>query len=245
MLDVHPAHHAAGSWKEFFIHIATIVLGLLIAISLEQTVEYFHHQHEARHARELLAEEMAANDRIEQGQRYALAMHEDYLFNDLGVLGRLRQHALAADDRIILFHPHGLLDDSAWQAAQQSGATAFFSYDEIHGYSIVYDLQSEFNSTMRDSETALQNAQTMFYSSPADRFDYSKAAPGAVFYGRSGDAAAHAAFEGEGPRAGKLLSLTPAQIDRLEQTVQQGIYQDEKLINRCDWLARDYKQISH
>ena len=31
MLDVHPAHHAASSWKEFFIHIATIVLGLLIA----------------------------------------------------------------------------------------------------------------------------------------------------------------------------------------------------------------------
>ena len=29
MLDVHPAHHAANSWKEFFIHIATIVLGLL------------------------------------------------------------------------------------------------------------------------------------------------------------------------------------------------------------------------
>ena len=27
MLEVHPAHHAASSWKEFFIHIATIVLG--------------------------------------------------------------------------------------------------------------------------------------------------------------------------------------------------------------------------
>jgi hypothetical protein len=27
MLDVHPAHHAASSWKEFFVHIATIVLG--------------------------------------------------------------------------------------------------------------------------------------------------------------------------------------------------------------------------
>jgi hypothetical protein len=39
MLDVHPAHHAASSWKEFLIHIATIVLGLLIAIALEQTVE--------------------------------------------------------------------------------------------------------------------------------------------------------------------------------------------------------------
>jgi hypothetical protein len=44
MLDVHPAHHAASSWKEFFIHIATIVLGLLIAVGLEQIGEYFHHR---------------------------------------------------------------------------------------------------------------------------------------------------------------------------------------------------------
>ena len=26
MLDVHPAHHAANSWRDFFIHIATIVI---------------------------------------------------------------------------------------------------------------------------------------------------------------------------------------------------------------------------
>ena len=46
MLDVHPPHHAASTWRDFFIHIGTIVLGLLIAIGLEQTVEYLHHRHE-------------------------------------------------------------------------------------------------------------------------------------------------------------------------------------------------------
>ena len=46
MLDVHPPHEAAHSWKDFFIHIATIVIGLLIAIGLEQTVEWVHHRHE-------------------------------------------------------------------------------------------------------------------------------------------------------------------------------------------------------
>ena len=39
MLDVHPPHEAAHTWKDFFIHIATIVVGLLIAVSFEQTVE--------------------------------------------------------------------------------------------------------------------------------------------------------------------------------------------------------------
>src|ERR1035441_8871477 len=57
MLDIHPAHHAASTWRDFFIHIATIVLGLMIAVSLEQTVEYFHHRHERRQLEEDLRAE--------------------------------------------------------------------------------------------------------------------------------------------------------------------------------------------
>jgi hypothetical protein len=52
MLDVHPPHHAASTWRDFFIHIATIVIGLCIAVGIEQTVEFFHHHHLVRKARE-------------------------------------------------------------------------------------------------------------------------------------------------------------------------------------------------
>ena len=48
MLDVHPPHQAAHTWKDFLTHMATIVLGLLIAIGLEQSVEWVHHR-EQRH----------------------------------------------------------------------------------------------------------------------------------------------------------------------------------------------------
>ena len=57
MLDVHAPHEPVKTWKGFVLHIATIALGLLIAVGLEQTVEYFHHQHEVREAREALAAE--------------------------------------------------------------------------------------------------------------------------------------------------------------------------------------------
>jgi hypothetical protein len=46
MLDVHPPHQSVHTWRDFFIHIATIVVGLLIAVGLEQTVELFHHRHQ-------------------------------------------------------------------------------------------------------------------------------------------------------------------------------------------------------
>ncbi len=39
MLDVHPPEHTPHTWRDFFLHIATIVIGLLIAIGLEQSVE--------------------------------------------------------------------------------------------------------------------------------------------------------------------------------------------------------------
>ena len=61
MLDVHPPHEAAHTWKDFFIHIATIVIGLLIAIGLEQTVEAIHHRHQAHQLEESLDQEIAKN----------------------------------------------------------------------------------------------------------------------------------------------------------------------------------------
>jgi hypothetical protein len=61
MLDVHPPHHAAGTWRDFLIHIATIVLGLLIAIGLEQTVELLHHRHQRHQLQEDLRNEAEQN----------------------------------------------------------------------------------------------------------------------------------------------------------------------------------------
>jgi hypothetical protein len=41
MLEAHAPQEALHTWKGFFIHIATIVIGLFIAVGLEQTVEFF------------------------------------------------------------------------------------------------------------------------------------------------------------------------------------------------------------
>ena len=63
MLDVHPPHASTHTWRDFLLHIATIVVGLLIAIALEQTVELFHHHHQLQKAREELREELNSNRR--------------------------------------------------------------------------------------------------------------------------------------------------------------------------------------
>jgi len=52
MLDVHFPHATVHTWKDFFIHIAIITIGLLIAIALEQCVENLNHirqRHQLQH----------------------------------------------------------------------------------------------------------------------------------------------------------------------------------------------------
>src|ERR1700679_1124416 len=42
-MDVHAPHATIHTWKDFWIHLGTITIGLLIAISLEQSGEALHH----------------------------------------------------------------------------------------------------------------------------------------------------------------------------------------------------------
>jgi hypothetical protein len=71
MLDVHASHSAVRTWRDFFIHIATITIGLLIAIALEQWVESLHHIHQRHQLQDDLLEEAKRN--------------RDILMTDLGL----------------------------------------------------------------------------------------------------------------------------------------------------------------
>ena len=61
MIDIHPPHHAATTRRDFFIHLCTVVLGILIAIGLEQTVEYFHHRDQVAQLSEQMRAEAQSN----------------------------------------------------------------------------------------------------------------------------------------------------------------------------------------
>ena len=57
MLDVHASHESIHTWKDFSIHIATIVVGLFIAVALEQSVEAINRHSEVAALREDLHQE--------------------------------------------------------------------------------------------------------------------------------------------------------------------------------------------
>jgi hypothetical protein len=143
MLDVHAPHESVHTWKDFLIHIATIVIGLLIAIGLEQTVEVLHHRHQVAETREALQLELDQNrrayaDRISEFHRQTAA-----LLNNVIVLRHVQQHADVPEESlpgILVWHAvRGEFTESAWKTAQQSNVTALMPQDEVRRYTLIYD----------------------------------------------------------------------------------------------------------
>jgi len=177
MIDIHDAHHAASTWREFFIHIATIVLGLMIAVSLEQTVEYFHHRSERRQLEEDLRAEaaeripvFAANikSRVAEGKWYRAVLQSG---RAAAVSGGFVTFVLP--DRPLL-PPAPRPEDGTWTAAEASGRVAVLPNQEIEGWNLVDYYARRSDRTMDDASTAIHD-----YRAVADRLGIS-VAPGAT-----------------------------------------------------------------
>jgi hypothetical protein len=138
MLDVHAPHESIHTWKGFFIHIATIVIGLLIAVGLEQSVEYIHHRHQLQEARRELLIEVDDNLHlielnIESTRKTSLALDADIAM----LRAKQSSNSPVAMKLDYTWHPNDT-QDGAWQAAKQSGALSLMPHEELRRYTRVY-----------------------------------------------------------------------------------------------------------
>jgi hypothetical protein len=137
MLDVHPAHHAASTWRDFLIHIATIVLGLLIAIGLEQSVEALHRQHERSQLRQSLHGESLQIESDTVTSEVTLSDRKEWLRARISkVQAAVWQHQpLPPPDphtgATVLVRP----DDPLWRSAKTSGLAPLLTEREVVAYS--------------------------------------------------------------------------------------------------------------
>jgi hypothetical protein len=142
MLDVHAPHAALRTWRDFSIHIAAIAVGLLIAIGLEQTVEYFHHRHQVAQTREALRVEREQNHLRMADQVTEFRARVPIIQTNLAVFHYLRLHPGAAEKDLpgkVNWHNLGApFIDYVWQTAQQTGVAAFMNQSEVRRNSELY-----------------------------------------------------------------------------------------------------------
>lgn len=142
-MEVHPPEHGIHSWREFFVHMGTIVLGLLIAIALEQSVEALHRRHERADLREALhgeSEQIIADarscDAVLRGQIVAAMQNKDAAFRVLWS-GESGESVPAYSTPEALEYPF----DPIFRSALATSRVALLTPDETNAYmEITYDM---------------------------------------------------------------------------------------------------------
>lgn len=140
MLDVHAPHEVVHTWKDFFIHIATIAIGLLIAIGLEQTVEFFHHRHQLREAREQLSIELDNNRQVLQKNLDCVRTIQTRLDRNMAVIREYQASHASMNGRLDYSHNFFRPRDAAWLSVKQNGALSLMPYEEMEDHNYMYEL---------------------------------------------------------------------------------------------------------
>ena len=145
-MDVHPVHHAPLTWRDFFLQLLMITIGLFIALTLQAAVESLHHRHLVRDARENLRHEIQTNQ-----QRYAenlenLQKNRRQLANDIDLLKDLRAGKAIEKGALSWRWDWNSYSEASWKTARDTGAVSYMSSELINAYTEVYTQQQYVNA---------------------------------------------------------------------------------------------------
>jgi hypothetical protein len=142
MLDVHPPEERIHGFRDFFLHLFTITIGLLIALGLEATVEAAHHHHQRKEAEILLRQELTAN-------REGLLAAKPVVIDELKNMLKLRAYLESVIDGkpgdshgISIAFREGPIPDAAWRTASSTDVLNFMDYDEVGRFAMAYKQQT-------------------------------------------------------------------------------------------------------
>jgi hypothetical protein len=149
-MEIHkpkPVHN----WREFLKEVGIIVLGVSIALSAEQTVEYFHWRHEVELGRNAIAGEITAHNEWYRF-RVAIAPCIDRRVGEAeGILQALENKERPKG--FTAFHSHGAgspLSTSEWESERASQALVHFPRQELALMSQYYAQIPSFRNWMGD-----------------------------------------------------------------------------------------------
>jgi hypothetical protein len=143
VIDVHPPHEPIHCWRDFFLHLTTITIGLLIALSLEGLVEWHHHRalaHEAQVSlhREIAKNESSIHEVIDDNQK-----RQSNLKQDVVILKYIVKYHKDPENQKMSIGSRVIgLESVAWQTAQSTGALSYMPYALAQEYTDLYDIQT-------------------------------------------------------------------------------------------------------
>jgi hypothetical protein len=160
MLDVHPVHKSIHDWRDFLLHLATITIGLFIALSLEGLIEWRHHRNLVHEAEASLSEEIRANanglgNADEEIKKQYVGLKADVeILKQVMATGKTPPNSQME----IAFHIREFVNLS-WKTAQSTNALSYMSYSRAKEYAEIYATQDKLeaaeNQAARDAIISL------------------------------------------------------------------------------------------
>jgi hypothetical protein len=173
MLDVHPPHTPTHTWHDFFIHIATIVIGLLIAIGLEQSVEAIHHRHQRDELTSHMRAEAERNLPVIRESLVRLQTQRAYIQSLQTALSSAK--ASGTPVSVSGVTPRGesaifvSVSRSTWTSAQVAGLVALLPSNQAGLYSRI-DFNAE--EAIHDEDEMYENIRLFLAECRRANFDY-------------------------------------------------------------------------
>jgi hypothetical protein len=170
-MEVHAPDQPVHSVKSFLVHLSIVTAGILIALALENAVEWLHHRSLAREAEANITEEITENlGRLEHFSESAEKFAAELKKAVQNVEKLVDEPRQPRHWDISLNLKLTALSTAAWQTAGAMGALGYMSYGQVRRYADVYDLQRHFDEaqkeTLRDFGPAM--AMLKFVSSKKD-----------------------------------------------------------------------------
>jgi len=138
-MEVHHKPHPIRSWREFLNEVGIIVLGVLIALGAEQSVEALHWRHKVQDAEESMRFELRDDDGPQAFTRAAMVdRFEEQLDTIQGAIEHGRDRRGVAALAYAYTPPVHTWDSEAWKAALASDAASHTSADRMVTWSKPY-----------------------------------------------------------------------------------------------------------
>jgi hypothetical protein len=195
-MDIEPARGPIETWRDFFVHLVIITLGLLIALALEGIVGYIHERRLVHEANPNIASEMRDNQKdVEDTVKAAIQYQKDMKH----LIAQMEQMKTGSELKgsVNLTFEKADLNTASWQTAAATHAIAYMRYRDVKRYEDVYGLQADFELAQ---ERAMDSWANVY-------------APFMQFVSQNSDDKAHA----------KLTEAQVAQVNKIEEQTQMYI----------------------
>jgi hypothetical protein len=172
MIDIHAPHETAHTWTDFFLHIATIVVGLIIAIGLEQTVEMIHRHHQSLAAQQSLHDQSIANRALTQHDLSVIAECRSLIRKNMDALDAAQGRSSLSEASLTPFLGSTYTpspENNAWLALRDTGGLELLPPRLAQAYGKVEYMRSIAASSNELIITRRQDVQAILHlhSTPA------------------------------------------------------------------------------